>query len=71
MGKYQILVREGKIKRQGPIKCEKITHRSDGEIGHEVHPASMDFINGILPLGNIAHVRVQNAEIKWGVHCHE
>ena len=67
-GKVSDIEPEGKLERQGPIKCKKITHRPNSEIRHKVHPTSMYFIDGILPLSNIAHVRVQNAEIEWGVH---
>ena len=57
-----------KSRRRGPIKCKKVTHCSNGEIRHDVHPVSVDCIDGILPFRNIAHMRVQNAEVKWGVH---
>jgi hypothetical protein len=61
-------MRKRKVEGLGPIKCNKVTQCSNGEIRHEIHPASVDCIDGTLPLGNIAHVRVQNAEINWGVH---
>ena len=66
--RYQTLIQEEE-QRRGPIKCKEITHCSNGEISHEVHPVSVDCIYCILPFSNRTIMRIQNAEIKWRVTC--
>ena len=65
--KYQTLIRKEKVEGREPNKGKKVTHCSNSKIHHQVHSAGVDLIDGILPVGDSAKVRIDNTEIQWRV----
>ena len=56
-----------KIENNEPVEAEQIGHSADGEIRHEVHPASVNGIDRGFPISERAPVRIGDGEVKRGI----
>jgi hypothetical protein len=48
-----------------PAEANEVAHRSDSEVGHEVHATSMELINKRAPVIDGSPMRVKNGKIQW------